>query len=48
MNFDTAFDAFLKAWNQHQDLRSGHASIARLAESRRMLDELRLDLRRII
>lgn len=48
MNFELSFERFLNAWNRHQDLRSGGASVAKLNESRQVLDELRLDLRRIM
>ena len=48
MNFDETFERLLNAWNRHQDLRTGGASIASLAESRRALDALRTDIRRLI
>jgi len=40
-NFDTDFANLLSAWNHHQDLRSAHAPIAALAESRAVLDGAR-------
>ncbi len=48
MNIDKTFHRFLEAWNRHQDLRSNGAPISQLAASRQDLDELRLELRRII
>jgi hypothetical protein len=36
---------FLVAWNVHQDLRRGDASVSQLWASRQQLDDLRLTLR---
>jgi hypothetical protein len=41
-----AFTRLLGAWNQHQGLRREHASIRDLADSRRILDEARLEAMR--
>jgi hypothetical protein len=41
-----AFSRLLGAWNQHQGLRREHASIRDLADSRRILDEARIEAMR--
>lgn len=43
---NVAFSRLLGAWNQHQGLRRGHASIRELADSRRILDEARIEAMR--
>ena len=38
-------DAFIQAWNAHEDLRQSDAGILERLVSRRRLDEMRLDVR---
>jgi len=44
-NFDSEFQNLLTTWNRHQDLRSSHAPIAALADSRFALDHVRRSFR---
>lgn len=43
---NVAFGRLLGAWNRHQDLRREHASIRDLADSRRILDDARIEAMR--